>query len=320
MSTKKSSCLTFVHKRLIQPFWPARASSKNFFLLKTFLLLTLIFLPCALLAPQLAWSAVNLPQDAPRFLNFKDYTLGPHGRLACQECHGDMQENGIDHFDPDREDFLQRDALRSFDYSECKRCHETVYQRYLQGGHAQALDKEQIVANNKLQPDKDAEDIPPVCGNCHDVHEGQPGLDRVEIGRRQTEVCGSCHPEHVQTYLKTTHGKIAVNLGNEDGAYCTDCHGAHNVDSLQDKEANLKACQRCHTDIEERFTDIIMHSGIDFTAIQGTKNEEDIKGSLTIINVVRVVVIVIVVAVISFFFLHTLLHFLREYHERLRNK
>lgn len=273
-----------------------------------------------LIMPQKACSAADQDYGSSWFIKISDYTKGIHGRLACQECHGDMLENDQEHPDPDREDFLQRSALRSFDYEKCKRCHELAYERYLQGGHAKALQEAQDANTESLLQNRPEEELAPSCGHCHNVHIDQPGLDRIQIGRRQATVCASCHPEHLQTYLKSTHGKIALNLGNPDGAFCTDCHGAHTNHSLQDQETNLRACRRCHSQAGLGFTSIIMHSPMDKAAILGTKNQDKIQTAHTIINIVRTLFIAFVILVLSLFLLHTLLSFLREAHQKLRNK
>lgn len=289
---------------------------KFIFTINIFLAVITVF---CLFYPTVVWSKVAPPNEPSWFIDATEYAQGAHGTLACQECHGDMKKDGEKHPNTDKEDFLQRNAIRIFDYSTCQDCHEVTYKRYLQGGHAEARQEEEEATEQELE-DIPAKDRPPACGHCHNAHVVKSGLSRVESGRRQVEVCGDCHPNYVQSYLKNTHGKIAVNLRNEEAAYCTDCHGAHTVISLEDEAENLRACKRCHPSAGKEFTNIIIHSSIERSAVQGTENEDNILSYLKIINIVRVLAIIVVILFLAFFFGHTLLSFLRELHEKLRKK
>jgi len=129
-----------------------------------------------------------------------------------------------------------------------------------------------------------------------------------------TATCGTCHPEHAATYLSNIHGKMGVHLKNPDSAFCTDCHGAHNVVSLSDKAQALAVCRRCHPKADARFADVVIHDGMDRPAsADAAKNQ-----SVLWIDRVRTAAIAIVALSLVFFFGHSFLWLLREVHEKLR--
>jgi hypothetical protein len=91
-------------------------------------------------------------------------------------------------------------------------------------------------------------------------------------------LCGSCHANEammkkyglstkvLSTYLADFHGKTSA-LRQSQGvtptggvvARCTDCHGVHDIEKVNDPnspvmKANLlKTCQQCHQDAPEKF-------------------------------------------------------------------
>jgi len=129
-----------------------------------------------------------------------------------------------------------------------------------------------------------------------------------------TGVCGACHPAQKATYLENYHGKVAVNLGNEASAYCTDCHGAHDCVSLKDRKTALAACQRCHPNAGERFTQFVIHPTTEGLAQDNKEKQRHV----AIIKLVTIVMTIIVILVVGFFYGHSFLWLLRELHEKLR--
>lgn len=129
-----------------------------------------------------------------------------------------------------------------------------------------------------------------------------------------TEVCGACHAAQKATYLENYHGKVAVNLRDEASAYCTDCHGAHNCISLKEKKAALAACQRCHPEAGEKFSQFVIHPTTEGLAGENKEKQKHV----TIIKIVTLIMTIIIILVVGFFYGHSFLWLLREIHEKLR--
>ena len=250
------------------------------------------------------------------FVDMNQYAASAHGSLSCEECHGPMISNwpgkgigkGKSHPDPDGADFLKTQTKRNFNYQSCQKCHKTAYSRFLKGEHAKAVEKEKTTGN----PSKTG--YAPGCGDCHSAHYSKSHLSRAQTGKIMTETCGACHPEQQDSFLANYHGKAAVNLGYEKAAFCTDCHGAHTMLSLKDKEAALSVCLRCHSEAPPEFANIIIH---DSTKNLDLKSDAK-KSGLKWVHALRVLALILVVAVLAFFFMHTGLLMLRKLHEKLR--
>jgi ribosomal protein L31 len=238
----------------------------------------------------------NLPRRS-WWIDMGQFLSSSHGRLACSECHSDIEEKGVKHPDPK---LLGRVSTLLFDYKKCEKCHPQEYQRYLKGAHAKAL----------VEWKKNA----PTCGNCHVTHYVLSGQSRVELGVWMTEMCGACHPVEKRTYLENYHGKSAALLGHEASAYCTDCHGAHTCLSLKKKEVALEACQKCHSNAKIRFAEYVIHA-----SEEGVKKEDVEKlRKLRIIKWVEIGFGILVFAVLTFFYSHTFVWMLRKAQEWLR--
>jgi len=253
------------------------------------------------------------PDASSWFIDMNRFSESAHGTFTCEACHEKMTEGDKKHPDLKDSQFLKREATRIFDYSRCKSCHRQSYERYLLGAHAKALSEEQqkLSQGQDLEPKRKKA---PSCGDCHSAHYSKSHLSRVKIGRQMTEVCGSCHWAQKVTYLENHHGKTAVNLGHDASAYCTDCHGAHNCISLKDKKAALLACQRCHPQAQERFTEFVIHP----TTEDLTKDDKEKKTRVALIKTVTAIMLIIVILVVGFFYGHSLIWLLRELHEKLR--
>ena len=107
------------------------------------------------------------------------------------------------------------------------------------------------------------EDLP-TCATCHSSHT----IKHVTGDAFMTQVtlqCGSCHEELAETYLDTMHGKAYV-LGYNKAAKCSDCHGAHDIRSIDDPASTVgfrnivETCSQCHADANMRFTGYLTHA------------------------------------------------------------
>lgn len=259
-------------------------------------------------------AALAMPADPSSwFVDLNRFSESAHRNFTCEACHGDMNEQGKKHPDTGDATLLKREATRIYDYHRCRSCHRESYERYLRGAHAKALAQEQkgpvpqgSVASERLKA--------PTCGDCHSAHYGRSHLSKAATGQEMTEVCGACHQAQKATYLENYHGKVAVNLRDEASAYCTDCHGAHECVSLKDRKAALAACQRCHPEAGEKFSQFVIHPTTEGLA----RDDKEKQKHVTIIKLVTVVMTIIVILVVGFFYGHSFLWLLRELHEKLR--
>jgi hypothetical protein len=260
-----------------------------------------------------------VPVQSSWFVDMQRFQKGAHANFKCEECHGTMAEDGHLHPDPNRPDFLKKSATRQFDYRRCQKCHNLSYQRYLKGKHAKALEEETESAGKNKAPVKETqaakEKYPaPTCGECHSAHYDPAGMSRVAMGARMTSRCGRCHKEYSESYLDNIHGKLGVNLANKASAFCTDCHGAHNVVALEKQQDALTVCQRCHPKAGTEFTQFVIHASVD----EAVAKESPKSSSIVWIQRVQTVAIAVVALSLIFFFGHTILWLLREKHEKLR--
>ena len=258
-------------------------------------------------------AAVTPDEQGDWFVNMTRFAASAHGTFSCEQCHGDMNMGKTMHPDSESTTFLKTDANRRYDYQRCKACHNPTHEQYLLGAHAKALSKEQTetpAKSNVIPENKRA----PTCSNCHSAHYVKARLSRVEIGRQMVSVCGVCHPAQAATYLDNYHGKAAVNLGDKNAAFCTDCHGAHHCLSLKDKKTTLAACRRCHPEATKGFTQVVIHP----TTENLPENDKQKRAHVALIRVLTVLMSIMVILVVGFFYGHSFVWMLRELHEKLR--
>ena len=168
---------------------------------------------------------------------------------VCIDCHGSHE-------------ITPPDQPRSKISQTCAVCHESVYSSYRSSVHGKALEEDG-------NPDV------PTCIDCHGVHSVRGPRDPSFRGD-SIMICGKCHSNRplmekygidvdvFNSYLDDFHGRT-VNLFREKGglssnkAVCFDCHGIHNIRSVDDPLSsvypdNLQAtCQQCHEDASIRF-------------------------------------------------------------------
>jgi len=101
------------------------------------------------------------------------------------------------------------------------------------------------------------------CDKCHgeDAHGMLPVRDSRSpvFLDNQVLTCGGCHPEHLESYRQTVHGKGLSESGLLVTAACADCHGAHGIYYAADKRSTLHSanvsatCGECHLFIQQRL-------------------------------------------------------------------
>ncbi|HKJ67254.1 MAG TPA: cytochrome c3 family protein [bacterium] len=185
---------------------------------------------------------------------------------------------------------LDRHEERSSIYEEnipatCGTCHRGIFNEYTSSIHNPQVSE----VNQEL----------PNCADCHSSHtireHGQS-----EFLTEVTHQCGSCHEDLADTYFDTMHGK-AYTLGNINAAKCSDCHGAHGIQNVNNPDSRVgfrnivETCQQCHPDANRRFTGYLTHA---------THHDPDKYPAL---YVTFWTMSVLLIGVFSFFGMHTLL-------------
>jgi len=222
-----------------------------------------------------------------------DYSSSVHGQglikkgllpsAVCTDCHST-------HF------ILKYDDPRSTINHEnlpatCAACHEGIYKNFVSSIHSPTVSK----TNEKL----------PNCEDCHSAHQ----IKQIEQDQFMTEVthqCGSCHEDLSKTYTETIHGK-AYTLGYLQSAKCSDCHGAHDIQKVDNPDSHVgfnrvvETCQRCHPDANRRFTGYLTHA---------THHD---KQKYPILYFTFWAMTILLISVFTFFGLHTLLWMPRSY-------
>ena len=191
---------------------------------------------------------------------------GNTNAAVCTDCHNPHTQPRL----TGKESGQLTNAARLHIPETCSRCHSTIYETYKMSVHGRALTEE---GNTDV----------PTCVNCHGVHNIQ--APTTNTFRNSTPyLCGGCHtnPEIMNkygistavldTYLSDFHG-TTVKIFDEiypdqptNKPVCTDCHGIHDITSVDDPAAGvaikqnlLIKCQRCHPDVStDNFTNAWM--------------------------------------------------------------
>ncbi len=151
---------------------------------------------------------------------------------------------------------------------KCGSCHQYEYKVHLQSIHGQQL----------------AQGNPDVatCVDCHSAEGNPHSVSRVleynspTYKKNISQTCAKCHNNEAlmanygivenvyESYMRSFHGK-AIQLGayeitQLDEATCTNCHGVHDIKSVNDPTspvdglANLaKTCEQCHPGAGVKF-------------------------------------------------------------------
>lgn len=182
------------------------------------------------------------------------FAAGNENAPTCMDCHNPHTQPAVD--DVSKANFAQ----------VCAVCHNGIYQEYATTVHGVALLEE---GNQDV----------PGCIDCHGVH----FIDdprTAEFRNSSVYMCANCHTDEnimgkyglstevLDTYVADFHGTtVTIFDKTEPGqetnkAVCYDCHGIHNILSVNDpnkglavKENMLLACQKCHPDATTNFPD-----------------------------------------------------------------
>jgi cytochrome b subunit of formate dehydrogenase len=209
---------------------------------------------------------------------------------TCYNCHGSHD------IMPVMREERNADYLKLID--RCGTCHQDELAEYRTSVHGQ----EQAAGNGAAA----------ICSDCHTRHgvgESHSEEERVQIANN----CGSCHEDSMDTYLATYHGKI-TQLGYGATAKCSDCHGSHGIQGLDNPaslmhEANrLETCQTCHEGATAGFATFQPHGDW-----RDRENHPEMWFAMT-------GMVVLLIGTFSFFWLHSALWFHREWKDRKEGK
>ncbi len=101
-------------------------------------------------------------------------------------------------------------------------------------------------------------DVGLACLDCHTGYEGYPHPEANfenlrEFTAIQNESCTDCHAGEMDEFAEGVHFS-AHQDGNINAAYCSDCHGAHEVKGKAEMEANAPLiCATCHEPIYDLY-------------------------------------------------------------------
>lgn len=185
---------------------------------------------------------------------------GKREAAVCIDCHGSHYVKQLT--DPDTGTLLP--AARLDIPITCSRCHFAIYQKYRSSIHGTALTEE---GNTDV----------PTCISCHGVHNiGDPTTAAFRL--KSPELCAGCHTDPalmdkygistdvLNTYVADFHGTTVTLFEKQspdaqtNKPVCFDCHGIHDISSVDDPESGigmkqnlLVRCKECHPDATENF-------------------------------------------------------------------
>jgi nitrate/TMAO reductase-like tetraheme cytochrome c subunit len=183
----------------------------------------------------------NMPNGdvLPLTIDGQKFNDSVHGEntISCVSCHVNI--TGFPH--PPKTAESQR-AFTLENYTTCKQCHISQYERTLDSAHQKAL----AGGNTNAA----------VCTDCHNPHyqhrltDPQTGKVTQEARVQIPETCARCHSAIYEKYKDTVHGAALID-GNPDVPTCIDCHGVHNIGDPTTSAFRLKSptemCGKCHT-------------------------------------------------------------------------
>lgn len=87
---------------------------------------------------------------------------------------------------------------------------------------------------------------------CVDCHADLQGKELPHPDKLAKPVCSQCHEDAVKAYDGSVHASARRKSGDSEAAWCSDCHGVHDIRGSKDPESktyhfNLPAtCSKCH--------------------------------------------------------------------------
>lgn len=172
---------------------------------------------------------------------------------VCSSCHG---AHGI---------LPARDARSTLHPAKvadtCGNCHRFIEDRLKASVHGSGAGPGS--PSEKTAPGGDVHRRP----SCTDCHQGHDVVRPESSGFQatMTDRCGTCHAELLDQYSLSVHGQL-TNLGYGPAAKCADCHGAHEIQPLDDPRSLLSSvnraetCGKCHPGATPNFLEFDPHA------------------------------------------------------------
>ncbi len=96
------------------------------------------------------------------------------------------------------------------------------------------------------------------CEACHTEittypHPAVAAQSKREFSRTVYTACKKCHSKVYDNNMDSVHAKVASE-GKQEAPICTDCHGAHDVQSPDKPRSKVsQTCNKCHSDINHLY-------------------------------------------------------------------
>jgi hypothetical protein len=210
---------------------------------------------------------------------------------TCQTCHG----GHAIYRSADPRSATSREKIPAL----CGRCHAAEFGIYEKSIHGTLLLKNNVSSA-------------PTCFDCHMEHR-IPSASEAKWKLSLVSKCGTCHPEEMDTYHKTYHGKV-TRLGYTTIAMCWDCHGSHDILPQNDPASTLSSknlistCAKCHPGATESFTKFYAHA------------EETNRAKYPVLYYTFFFMTLLLIGTFAFFLTHTFLWAYRALKERIQKK
>jgi cytochrome b subunit of formate dehydrogenase len=247
--------------------------------------------------------------DRPRMAvvatNIENYRKSYHARpnaddktqpnAKCSNCHDTHSFNV-----PADKKSSEYNQFRLTIASRCGSCHGDQLDEYKNSVHGQ-VNAQHMLADAA------------VCSDCHTAH-SIAGTSSDPFKLTVTASCGNCHARQYESYRETFHGQVSA-LGYTYTAKCFNCHGSHDIKRVSDPESKvnvknrLETCASCHnpkkglTQVPTGFVSFQPHAEADLHRYPQVWAASALMTQL-------------LVGTFAFFWLHTILWFIREYKER----
>ena len=148
------------------------------------------------------------------------------------------------------EDLLQKAAIIN---EGCLRCHAA------QGLNANFDGKTVSLYVDRAKYEASMHGTMP-CTYCHTNITDYPhtgALKGKALTAQVNSECRRCHKDVTSDYNKSVHGQTNIEEGRQN-AFCSDCHGIHNIYKKEDPDAMInhnkviQTCGHCHEEIYEK--------------------------------------------------------------------
>ncbi len=161
------------------------------------------------------------------YVNGAHLKSSAHASMPCVECHKGFSPTDIPH-------------AKGIRPVRCQACHEIAgFEKSVHGKPAAGAGKSQTPGA--------------ACKDCHGTHDIRAVRDLKSSTNRLNipGTCAKCHKKASQEFQTSIHG-TGVAAGVSKSPSCIDCHGAHNIASIGNRESTqyktneAKLCLKCH--------------------------------------------------------------------------